>query len=151
MLIKRFATITAGLMGAGAAAGSVVGFGFAMIMLVLSSLSLSGPLPGLGYLLLAVVFLTLAGAVAGALLGPVAAWLMMRHVPLGRAVAGTALGALAATAAGAALGIVTGTGDNGLLFYPLLGLGASSVYLNVSTPRENRRIGAPFARFLPRV
>ncbi|MET0398627.1 MAG: hypothetical protein ABW277_17695 [Longimicrobiaceae bacterium] len=149
MLIKRIATITAGLMGAGAAAGSVVGFGFAMSLLTVKFFE--GELPGLVFGVLGTVFLTVAGATAGALLGPVAAWLLMRHVPLGRAVGGAALGALGATVAGAALGIATGTWDHGLLFYPLLGLGASSVYLNVSTPKENRRIGGWAARLLPRL
>jgi len=148
MLIKRFATITAGLMGAGAAAGSVVGFGFAMSLLALKFFE--GEFPGLPFALAGTAFLTAAGIAAGALLGPVAAWLLMRHVPLGRAVGGAALGALAATIAGVGVGLATGIGDNGFLLYPLLGLGASTVYLNVSTPRENRRIGAPWGRFLSR-
>ncbi len=149
MKIKRIAAITAGLAAAGAAAGSVVGFGFAMSMLVLKFLE--GALPDFyPVLFLGIVFLTTAGAAAGALLGPVAAWLLMRHVPLGRAIGGTTLGALAATFAGAALGIATGIWDHGFLFYPLLGLGASTVYLSVSTPGESRRIGAPAARALPR-
>lgn len=150
MLIERFAKITAGLAAAGAAAGSVVGFGFAMCLTVLSYLTGSGP-ESLLFLLMAVVFVTGAGAVAGATLGPPAAWLLMRHVPLGKAVGGAALGALLATVAGSALGLLAGWGDDGLLIYPLLGFGASTVYLNLSTPRENRRIGAPFAGFLPRV
>ncbi len=147
MLIKRFAAITAGLGAAGAAAGSVVGFGFAMCLLVLSYLQ--GSLPELLLGLVAVTALTVAGAAAGAVLGPIAAWLLMRHVPLWRAIGGTTLGALAAMLAGVGVGIVTGIGDNGFLLYPVLGLGASSVYLNVSTPRESRRIGAPSGRFLP--
>lgn len=148
MLIKRFATITAGLGAAGAAAGSVVGFGFAMCLLVLSFFQ--GTPPEFPLLLLATAALTVAGATAGALLGPPAAWLLMRHVPLGRAVGGTTLGALAAMLAGVVLGLVTGIGDNGFLLYPVLGFGASSVYLSVRTPRENRRIGGWAARFLPR-
>lgn len=148
MQIERFAKITAGLAAAGAAAGSIVGFGFAVCLLVLSVVS--GTLPE-SYLnlLLAFVFLTGAGAMAGAVLGPPAAWLLMRHVPLGKAVGGAALGALAATVAGAALGLLTGWGDNGLLIYPLLGFGASSVYLSVSTPRRSLTAGAGSGQLHP--
>jgi hypothetical protein len=141
MQIERFAKITAGLAAAGAAAGSVVGFGFAMCMTALSYLTGSGP-ESLLFLLMAIVFVTGAGAVAGATLGPPAAWLLMRHVPLGRAVSGAALGALAATVAGSVLGLLAGWGDNGLLIYPLLGFGASTAYLSVSTPRRSLTAGA---------
>ena len=110
MLIKRFATITAGLVGAGAAAGSVVGFGFAMCLTALAYLTGSGP-ESLLFLLMAIVFVTGAGAVAGATLGPPAAWLLMRHVPLGKAVGGAAVGALAATLAGSVLGLLAGGGQ----------------------------------------
>jgi hypothetical protein len=148
MQIERFAKITAGLAAAGAAAGSVVGFGLAMCVLVLSLAS--GMLPeSLFNVLLAFVFITGAGAAAGAILGPPAAWLLLRHVPLGKAVGGTALGALLATVAGAALGLLTGSGDNGLLFYPLLGFGASSVYLSVSTPRRSLAAGAGSGQLHP--
>lgn len=149
MQIERFAKITAGLAAAGVAAGSVVGFGFAMCLTVLSYVTGAGPESFL-LLLFAIAALTVAGSVAGAILGPPAAWLLMRHVPLGKAVGGTTLGALAATVAGAALGLLTGSGDNGLLFYPLLGFGASTAYLSVSTPREKRRIGGWASRLLPR-
>ncbi len=148
MQIERFAKITAGLAAAGAAAGSVVGFGLVMCVLVLSLAS--GTLPeSLFNVLLAFVFITAGGAAAGAILGPPTAWLLLRHVPLGKAVGGTALGALLATVAGAALGLLTGSGDNGLLFYPLLGFGASSVYLSASTPRRSLAAGVGSGQLHP--
>lgn len=141
MQIERFAKITAGLAAAGAAAGSVVGFGLAMCVLALSLAT--GTLPGSIFnVLVAFAFITAAGAAAGAILGPPAAWLLMRHVPLGKAVGGAALGALGATLAGSVLGLLAGWGDNGLLIYPLLGFGASTAYLSVSTPRRSLTAGA---------
>jgi hypothetical protein len=60
----------------------------------------------------------------------------MRHVPLGRAVGGTAVGTLG----GAVLGLVAG-GPPGSIVAAVCGFGVAAVYLRVRTPRQERRIG----------
>ncbi len=81
---------------------------------------------------------TLFGGVLGAVLGPLAAWLLMRHVPLGLAVAGTTLGTLA----GGALGLLF-TMDPVLSMYAgLAGFGVSAIALRVRTrPRSRPPLG----------
>jgi len=140
MRIARIAAVTAGLVVVGALVGGVVG-------VLVTGMLLGSAGGGLALLLNleTVLFIGAYGAAMGAVLGPLAAWLLMRHVPLWKAIGGTALGTLA----GSVLGLV---GD-GAMGFPgaLLGFGAAAVYLRFRSPRENRRIGAPFARFLPRV
>lgn len=96
MRIARIATVTAGLAAAGAVAGAVVG-----VLVAATWLLSAGHMLGLLLNLDGVLFFGAYGAVAGATLGPLAAWLLMRHVPLWKATGGTALGTLA----GALLGI----------------------------------------------
>ncbi len=95
MRALRIAVVTAGLMVAGAVFGGISGVIAAAWILVED-----GPLDLLrdGKILLLVGFL---GGGLGAVLGPVAAWGMMRHVPLWLAVGGTTLGTLAGGILGA--------------------------------------------------
>lgn len=131
MRAARIAAVTAGLAATGAVVGALVG------VLMMTFWLVPGELPHLwadrdffraGASL---------GAMMGAVLGPVAAWLLMRHVPLGRAVGGTALGTLGA----AALGLAAG-GQGASLEAAFLGFGGVAVYLCVRTPRRERRIAA---------
>lgn len=122
--IARIAAVTAGLAAAGAGAGAVVG----VLITAMWLLSAGG---GLALLLNldAVLFIGAYGAAIGAVLGPLAAWLLMRHVPLWKAVGGTALGTLA----GGALGLLFAGPVGGLLF-GLLGFGMTVAYLRNQTP-----------------
>lgn len=131
MRIARVAAVTAGLVAAGAFVGGMVG------VLMMSLWLLPGDLPQLWTDLDLLLVVAWFGAIVGAVFGPVAAWLLMRHVPLWRAVGGTALGTLAASALGLLIG-----GEEMSFNAALLGFGAASVYLCVRTPRQ-RRIGAP--------
>lgn len=140
MRIARIAAVTAGLAAAGAVAGALAGAAMCALMLLLS-----GEPSKLWVARDLLAFAASFGARAGAVLGPVAAWLLMRHVPLGRAIGGTALGTLA----GGALGLLL-AGPVESLPAGLLGFGAAAVYLRVRTPRPGRRIGAPAVRVLPR-
>lgn len=140
MRIGRVAAVTAGLAAAGAAAGALAGAAMCTLMLLL----LSGEPSKLWVARDLLAFAASFGARAGAVLGPVAAWLLMRHVPLGRAIGGTALGTLA----GGALGLLL-AGPVESFPAGLLGFGAAAVYLRIRTPRPGRRIGAPAARVLP--
>ena len=133
MRIKRIAAVTAGLMVAGGVFGTIAG----MIVLIAWGMFDAGPfhftLNGLSLLLqISVIF----GGVLGAVLGPIAAWLLMRHVPLGLAVGGTTLGTLAG--GGAAL---VSTGDPfAAMLYGTAGFGISAIGLRLRVPRRERRL-----------
>lgn len=136
MRVARVAAVTAGLAVTGAVAGALVGAAMCALMLLLS-----GEPSKLWVARDLLAFAASFGARAGAVLGPVAAWLLMRHVPLGDAIGGTALGTLA----GGALGLLL-AGPVESFPAGLLGFGAAAVYLRIHTPRPGRRIGAPSAR-----
>jgi hypothetical protein len=128
MSFKRIAAVTGWLSLAGAAAGALLGGAFmAGARVWIGGLA---ALRGAGEdVLFGAVF---CGAF-GAVLGPVAAWLLMRHVPLWLAIGGTAVGTFA--------GMLYGVGSApmfssapllGLLLYPLLGFGASALALRIT-------------------
>jgi hypothetical protein len=74
------------------------------------------------------------GAMAGVLLGPLAAWLLMRHVPLGIAIGGTMLG----TFAGEVAALVLGTH---FFTLPLVGFALSALAIRLAVPRRARLAG----------
>ena len=89
----RIIAVTLGLALAGAVLGGIAGaLGLAIALAVTE-----GPAAAADATLLA--FAAYVGAVLGAVSGPVAAWLLLRHVPLGRvfteSVAGTVIGGVA--------------------------------------------------------
>lgn len=133
MRIRRIAAVTAGLMVAGGVFGTLAG----MIVLIAWTLVLGEPLmdvvADLGSVLrLAMLF----GGVLGAVLGPLAAWLLMRHVPLGLAVGGTTLGTLAG-----GVGALVATGNPFLaMLYGMAGFGISALGLRLRVPRRERRL-----------
>jgi hypothetical protein len=69
----------------------------------------------------------LAGAGLGAVLAPLTAWLLLRHVPIGRAMGFTALG----TAAGAGVGLFLR--DVWWLAMALLGFVLTAIWLRLTT------------------
>jgi hypothetical protein len=87
----RIAAVTAGLSVAGGIFGTITGTTLLLAWQVALDgfSSISDGFEGL--LILGVVF----GGGLGAVLGPLAAWTLMRHVPLWLAVGGTTLGTLA--------------------------------------------------------
>lgn len=141
MRAVRIATVTAGLVAAGAVFGGVAGVlaGAAWILVEDGSRGLLRDgeiLPILGVL----------GAGLGAMLGPVAAWGMMRHVPLWLAVGGTTLGTLAGGTLGA---LYAGWGF--MLIGGVMGFLMSAAYLNIRVPPDGRRLrGGGASTRLPR-
>jgi hypothetical protein len=108
-LFRRIAAVTLAL----SAIGAVVGAALGMLALWGLSIAVGNPravelIGGAGYF----------GAILGAVLAPVAAWTLMRHVPLWRAIVETALG----TALGVAAGWVAGPRLGRAALWPL-GLG----------------------------
>jgi hypothetical protein len=122
MRALRIAVVTAGLMAAGAVCGGV-----------------AGSITGAVWILLYAVhpdtlqFMALVGGVLGVLLGPAAAWLLMRHVPLWLALGGTTLG----TTAGGVAGILFGA-PGLMVIAALTGFAVSVICLRLETPLDGR-------------
>ena len=125
-LVMRIAVITAGLAVAGAVAGGVVGVAMMFCwMLVQGGLTQTlGDLQMLAYG-------GLFGGFVGGVLGPAAAWLLMRSVPLWKAVSVTALGTLAAAIAGLVIG-----GPELSFNLSFAGFAAAAIALRVTTKRS---------------
>jgi hypothetical protein len=133
MRIKRIAAVTAGLMVAGGVFGTLAGIVVLIAWARIIGEPLMVTLGNLGAVLqVAMVF----GGVLGAVLGPIAAWLLMRHVPLGLAVGGTTLGTLAG---GVVALVATGNPFTALL-YGMAGFGVSAIGLRLRVPRRERRL-----------
>jgi hypothetical protein len=134
MRIKRIAAVTAGLIVAGGVFGTIAG------MVVLIAWGIFDSLPfhevTLADLSFAVQFSVLFGGGPGVVLGPLAAWLLMRHVPLGLAVGGTTLGTLAG---GVGALVVTGNPFTALL-YGMAGFAISAIGLRLRVPRRESRL-----------
>lgn len=111
-----FVAVTAGLAAAGAVVGAVVAV-LTVIVLPLEFLQLWRG--GVFFL-----FVAGLGATGGAVFGPIAGWLVMRHVPLWKEIGGTAL----ATLGGAVLGLVLG-GPLTCLLFALWGFGLAAVHV----------------------
>ena len=126
MQVKRILAVTAGLMVAGTIIGGVLGL-LAMLgwVLIRDAASLRQSLAVLG---IAAGF----GALAGAVLAPVFAWGLLRSVPLGRAILGTALGTIA--------GVIIGPliAPQGLVLGALAGFTSAAIVLRVMAARGAR-------------
>ncbi|HEY0016961.1 MAG TPA: hypothetical protein VGC13_11605 [Longimicrobium sp.] len=129
MRIARIAAVTAGLAVAGALFGGLAG----AVVLMLWAMQLEGVYAALSdpsILLMGAWF----GGVVGAALGPLAAWLLMRHVPLWLAVGGTTLGTLAGGAVGM---LLTGAPDLSM-YAGMAGFTISAIALRVRTRPRSR-------------
>ena len=85
--VRRVVAVTAGLAATGLVVGAVLGAVVEGAALMLVGHEVSGRDAAI-----VVGVAAAAGGVLGLLLAPTAAWLLMRHVPIGRALAETALG-----------------------------------------------------------
>ncbi|MBB4638698.1 hypothetical protein [Longimicrobium terrae] len=75
------------------------------------------------------------GMIAGAVLAPLTAWLLMRHVPLGLAFGGTLLGTVAGAAVGATMGSLPGA-----IYGGFIGYAASALVLRFRVARPPRAV-----------
>ena len=130
---RRILAVTAGLAVAGALVGSVAGAATfaltALIQRMIGSVDASSflNLIGLG---------AGVGALFGLVLGPAAAWLLMRRVPIGRALLGTALG----TIVGGVVALVVGINP---LVLPLAGFFGSALLLRVTARKGGAKALPP--------
>jgi hypothetical protein len=136
---RRVVLVMLGLMVVGAVAGAIASASAVAVVGMLGADSLwlqqamSFPtLPDEGVNLVAVA--GRIGATAGVLLGPLAAWLLMRHVPLGIAIGGTMLG----TFVGEVAALVLGTH---FFTFPLVGFALAALAIRVAVPRRARVAG----------
>ena len=98
--VRRVLAVTAGLAVAGLVVGALTGVVVAGAFVTVSMLTGSGG--GVWNVGSTLLFSGMFGGALGMVLGPLAAWLLMRHVPIGRAMWQTALG----TAIGSFLGLL---------------------------------------------
>jgi hypothetical protein len=127
MRAKRILLVTAGLMMAGAVFGAVVG---ALLVVLLGPLAGWWDMPPTGFL----VGGARLGAIYGAVLGPLGAWLLMRDVPLGLAVGGTAFG----TVLGGVAAFVVDLPGPSLFYAPVAGFTLAALALRVRARRRRR-------------
>jgi len=131
--IRRNLAVTAGLAAIGGVVGAVMGaLGGALITLA-SAVGLIREGPA-GYF--DIPFAAAFGAAAGSVLAPIAAWSLMRHVPLWKAIL--------QTTAGTALGVVVGylsaplihLGLLGPIVFGVTGFVGAAVRLRVTRPQK---------------
>jgi hypothetical protein len=123
MEIKRVAAVTGGLIAAGAVAGGIASaLTVGAVMMVTEPREIFRDPEFL-------LFAGMIGAAFGSVLGPLAAWLLMRHVPLGVAIGGTMLGTLIGGVAALMLG-------GGVFALPLAGFAASALAIRLAVPRR---------------
>lgn len=126
MDFKRIVAVTLGLAMAGLVVGGVLG---ALLISVWMLVAGEGKFePRL------IPYTAAVGGMMGVVLGPLSAWLLMRYVPIGLAIGGTALGTLA----GAAVGIVVGGLGTGLTG-GLIGFAVTALLLGVRASRDRGR------------
>ncbi|MGH7528136.1 MAG: hypothetical protein ACREMX_15685 [Gemmatimonadales bacterium] len=125
--VKRVLAVTAGLVLTGVVVGAACGGIAIALVAVLSGDWRSALRPGL-WTLGGVV-----GAVIGAVVAPVMSWLLLRHVPLGRAILQTAVG----TILGGALGLRLTTNP---FVAAVAGFSAAAVRLAFVTRRSRRQL-----------
>jgi hypothetical protein len=143
MQLKRVAAVTVGLGIAGALMGALCGAVMMLAYILMEGVGALIAVEGTGghsvggFVGHMVLEGMLFGAALGAVLGPLSAWLLMRHVPIGLALGGTALGTLV----GAVIGIIM-SGLEGALVFGLGGFAVAALALWIRTPRGSRAAAA---------
>jgi hypothetical protein len=127
---KRIALVTAGLAAAGAVFGTIVGT-VVMFAWLASIGELGSVTREAGFLASLVLFF---GGGPGAVLGPLAAWVLMRHVPIWLAVGGTTLGTMAA----GGIGLLATGHPIAAMLCGVAGFGATAIGLRLRVPRERQ-------------
>jgi hypothetical protein len=123
METKRVAAVTGGLIVVGGIAGAIAS------MLALAAVALLIEPRALFREPEIFLIAGMVGAGFGSVLGPLAAWLLMRHVPLGIAIGGTMLGTLAGGVAAMLL-------EAHFFTLPLAGFAAAALVIRFAVPRQ---------------
>ena len=138
---ERIRSVTRTLVGLGAAGGALCGAVIPPGIMLVTGYPEELLMPGLGQLMAIGAGL---GAVAGGVAGPVVAWGLLRHVPLGKAVLWAATGTVIGALAGELLvpynhhipmmGIIVGG---------ILGFGGASIALRLIAGRSRLELDCP--------
>ena len=136
MRALRIAAVTAGLMAAGAVFGGVAG-AVAGAVWILAEEGFRDFMRNAEI----IPFMGVLGGMLGAVLGPVAAWGMMRHVPLWLAVGGPTLGSIGGGIVGSLLG-----GPWPMLLGGIAGFTMSAAWLHARVPSDARLLRDADAR-----
>jgi len=129
--VARIIQVTAVLSVLGTVVGGILGAGLvALLGLRMGDFRISGE---------ELFYGTVFGGAMGAVLAPLAAWTLMRRVPIWRAIAETAVG----TVGGAMIGLIfQPLRDTAWLSPPLLGIaGFALAAIRLRLPRRGRRSG----------
>lgn len=130
--LKRILVVTAGLSAIGSACGIVLGsIAFWVELWRLPGTSAPEELPKLALLGAA------GGALFGAVLAPIVAWIFLRRVSIGRAIAETSIGVLAGIAVGGLLQ------PQLTIVYALGGFVASGARLWAMVPEQSAELREP--------
>ena len=121
MSARRITIVTLSLAAVGALFGGLFG---AVLGFVMGVVRRGQPVEGAA---MAILTTGAGGAALGAVLMPVSGWLLLRHVPLGRALGYATLG----TMAGAAIGLAVG--DEWWLGGALIGFTVAAIWLRLFT------------------
>jgi hypothetical protein len=132
MRITRILAVTVGLVLAGWVLGTITGALTLLAWMMGTSVIHSVAEDMLFALCVGAWF----GGTLGAVMGPVAAWLLMRHVPLGVAVGGTMLGTLVS----GVIGLIATANPVGAMLYGMAGFGITAIGLRIRFPRGERRL-----------
>ena len=122
--VRRIGVVTVGLAVVGAATGGVLAAAATAGLLVVAR----GPYVLTGAWDVIGVF-GLIGAAVGAVLAPLTSLFLLRHVPLGRALTGTALGTAVGAAVGIAFSLVFSSGYMPPILGAVLGFAIAAIRL----------------------
>jgi hypothetical protein len=134
--MKRILIIIAGLSLTGAIIGGLLGIGAMALLLAVRDFYVEGRVTAAGLLGAAGTF----GAVAGAVLAPIAAWTLMRSVPLWRAIGEPALGTTLGAVIAMLIELEPGTsfGVVGPAIGGVIGFVAAAVRLRLAYRKKRR-------------
>lgn len=133
----RILAVTATLAGIGAAVGALLG----MVAIAFVGFLREGPTGALESQKLFPVAAFMGGSV-GVLLGPLSAWTLMRHVPIWKAIVGTAVGTAMGFVVGSWLGRVFHVTLDWALYGSVLGFLLAAVILRFRSPRAAAKVDA---------
>jgi hypothetical protein len=128
----RIAAVMAALVVVGGIVGTIVG----TVLLLGWQLAVEGPDSISDGLEITLVFGLSFGGGLGALLGPLAAWTLMRHVPLWLAVGGTT----AATLASGGLTLLLTSNPMAAMLIGVVGFMMTAAYLNIRFAPDGQRL-----------
>lgn len=128
---RRVVAVTLALVGIGVVVGAACGVAALTIVGLFSGAPVFSDVGAVG---IAAAF----GAMVGAVAAPLFSWMLLRHVPLGKAILHTAMGTILGGMLGLSLPVASlgGTVVPGLLYAPVAGFLLAAIRLRLTTPKS---------------